>query len=57
MGVSAPQAPTAEHGRILQRLKENGKPPKVAITAVMRKLLILANTLIAQNRQWSPNPA
>jgi len=43
--------------RFHQRLKENGKPPKVAITAVMRKLLILANTLIAQNRQWSPNPA
>lgn len=43
--------------RFHQRLKENGKPPKVAITAVMRKLLILANTLIAQNRHWSPNPA
>jgi transposase len=37
-----------------QRLRDNGKPPKVAITAVMRKLLILANSLIAQNRTWSP---
>ena len=31
-------------------LLANGKSPKVAITAVMRKLLILANALIQQNR-------
>jgi transposase len=37
-----------------QRLTDNGKPFKVAITAVMRKLLILANSLIAQNRTWTP---
>lgn len=37
-----------------QRLTDNGKPFKVAITAVMRKLLILANSLITQNRTWSP---
>lgn len=37
-----------------QRLMDNGKPFKVAITAVMRKLLVLANSLIAQNRTWSP---
>lgn len=37
-----------------QRLKDNGKPPKVAITAIMRKLLVLANSLIAHNRQWTP---
>ncbi|MCW6535750.1 IS110 family transposase, partial [Sphingomonas sp. MMSM24] len=34
-----------------------GKPPKVAITAVMRKLLVLANSLVAQNRPWIPRPA
>jgi transposase len=38
-----------------QRLIGNGKPFKVAITAVMRKLLILANSLVAQNREWSPS--
>ena len=37
-----------------RRLIDNGKPFKVAITAVMRKLLILANSLIAQNRTWTP---
>ena len=38
-------------------LRDAGKPPKVAITAVMRKLLILANILVQQNRLWIPEPA
>jgi len=32
-----------------------GKPPKVALTAVMRKLIILANALIRDRRRWTPN--
>lgn len=36
-----------------KRLKNNGKPFKVAITAVIRKLAILANTLISENREWT----
>ena len=35
-------------------LAERGKPGKVAIVAVMRKLLILANVLIQQDRLWTP---
>ena len=34
-----------------------GKPPKVALTALMRKLIELANTLIHANRKWSPKAA
>jgi transposase len=34
-----------------------GKPPKVALTAIMRKLIILANALIRDGRIWSPLPA
>ena len=34
-----------------------GKPPKVALTALMRKLIELANTLIKANRNWTPNIA
>jgi len=34
-----------------------GKPPKVAITAIMRKLVILANALIRDDREWSPRVA
>jgi len=37
-----------------QRLIQNGKKPKLALTAVMRKLIIIANTLIAENRTWEP---
>lgn len=38
-----------------QRLKNAGKPSKVALTAIMRKLIILANTLVKQNRKWCQN--
>ena len=38
--------------RVYDRLATAGKPAKVAITAVMRKLIVLANTLVAQNRPW-----
>ena len=34
-----------------------GKPAKVALTALMRKLIELANTLIKANRNWTPNIA
>ena len=36
-----------------QNLQNAGKKPKVALIAVARKLLILANTLVAENRQWA----
>ena len=36
-----------------QTLTQRGKPGKVALTAVMRKLIILANVLIQQNRMWT----
>ena len=34
-------------------LTSRGKPAKVAITAIMRKLIILANALIRDNRKWA----
>jgi len=37
-----------------QQMKTAGKPSKVAIAAVMRKLLILANTLVKEERKWTP---
>jgi transposase len=37
------------------RLKGNGKPSKVALIAVMRKMIVLANTLIGQQRKWEAN--
>ncbi|MBY5352716.1 IS110 family transposase, partial [Rhizobium leguminosarum] len=42
--------------RFAARLKKVGKPNKVVLVAVMRKLIVLANTLITKNRIWTPNP-
>ena len=42
---------------VYQRLIATGKPPKVALVAIMRKLVILANTLVREDRLWRPNPA
>jgi transposase len=33
-----------------------GKPAKVAITVIFRKLIVLANALLRHGRQWSGNP-
>jgi transposase len=37
-----------------QRLTADGKPPKVVIVAIARKLVVLANTLISEDRSWQP---
>jgi len=41
--------------RKYDQLIDKGKPPKVALTAVMRKLVILANALLRDQRKWQPN--
>ena len=38
---------------VYDRLRAAGKPAKVALVAVMRKLIILANTLIRDDREWT----
>jgi transposase len=40
-----------------ERLRTKGKEAKLALTAVMRKLVILANTLIREDRHWTPKHA
>jgi transposase len=47
----------ADLKRFYARLVANGKRPKVALTAVMRKLIALANTLIREDRLWQPTHA
>ncbi len=37
-----------------QRLCAAGKPKKVALTACMRKLLVILNAMIKHNRTWNP---
>ena len=34
-----------------------GKPPKIALTTLMRKLIELANTLVQNDRNWRPKEA
>lgn len=36
------------------RLCEGGKPPKVALTACMRKLITILNSMIKNNTPWQP---
>lgn len=37
-----------------QRLRAAGKPAKVALTACMRKLLTIINSMLRHRRRWSP---
>ncbi|MGH7033680.1 MAG: IS110 family transposase, partial [Stellaceae bacterium] len=37
-----------------QRLVAKGKVPKVAIVAVMRKLIITLNAMLRDNASWQP---
>lgn len=43
--------------RKYRQLLERGKAPKLAITAVMRKLVLLANALLRDGRKWTDRPA
>jgi transposase len=38
-------------------MRAAGKPAKVAIVAIMRKLVIIANALLRDNRKWTPERA
>ena len=35
------------------QLVDAGKPAKLALTAIMRKLIVLANALLKANRRWA----
>jgi transposase len=37
-----------------QRMIDNGKPPKVALIACRRKLIVILNTMIARGEKWDP---
>lgn len=39
-----------------RRLRARGKPAKVALVAVMRKLLTILNAMIKQRTPWNPTP-
>lgn len=41
--------------RFAQRLEAQGKPIKLVLTACMRKLLVILNTMLKQNTHWDPS--
>lgn len=51
----------ARHNPVLRafyrRLRDLGKPPKVALVAVMRKLLTIVNAMIKHQCRWNPKAA
>ena len=50
----------ARHNPVLQRfyerLVELGKPKKLALTAVMRKLLTILNAILRDQKPWQNGP-
>ena len=42
--------------RKYEALVAKGKPPKVALTAVMRKLLVPVNAFVRHHRTWTAHP-
>lgn len=41
--------------RFYDRLRDQGKPPKVAQTACMRKLITILNAMVRDGRSWDPS--
>jgi transposase len=39
---------------VYQRLRESGKPPKLAFIAIARKLLVALNAIARERRAWQP---
>jgi transposase len=42
-------------GQLYRRLRQAGKPHKVAMVACMRKLLVILNAMLRDGRTWQPN--
>ena len=40
-----------------RRLRDAGKPPKVALIARLRKLLVILNAMVAHGTPWNPSIA
>ena len=51
----------SQHNPVLrpfyERLREAGKPKKVALTACMRKLIVILNAMVKNGTLWDPNYA
>jgi len=54
--LAALAAARSQHGfkRHYKTMRQAGKPAKVALIAIARKLLVAANTILRDNRPWMP---
>jgi len=52
----SPAGTTRGNAEFYKRLIENGKKPKVAIVACMRKMLIMLNAMIRDGAEWRGMP-
>ena len=57
MGAQAATRCLPTVAALYERLRAAGKPFKMAITACMRKLLVIANAVLRDRRPWSPDYA
>lgn len=59
LALYMPAISAIQHNQVLknkyQDFIKKGKAPKVAITAIIRKLIILINALVRKNQMWSAN--
>lgn len=55
--LAAVRVKTAPFKAFAERLKTKGKPPKVILTAVMRKLIEAANVILKRQSPWTEKPA
>lgn len=55
MGVICAIKHNSVIAKFYSKLREAGKPPKVAITACMRKLIVILNSMIKYQRTWNPD--
>lgn len=54
MGALSASYSDSKFGRIYKKLRNGGKEAKVAITAIMRKMIVILNTLLRKNEMWNP---
>jgi transposase len=51
--LSAVRAAKRPFANFYERLKAAGKPQKLAITAVMRKMIVTLNAMLRDNTAWA----
>ena len=43
--------------RIYRAMRDAGKPAKVALIAIARKIVVAANAIVKHDTPWTPNPS